>query len=69
MRGKDSLPLLHGSSSNMWYGLVVNGTLSAVRWFRDPPLIWDFHSCYFSGWVYEVVEVSVVVTGVVPECM
>jgi len=53
----------------MWYGLKINGILQYVSWFRCEPLIWDFHSGYFSDWEYEVVEVNVAVVGVVPARM
>jgi len=53
----------------MWYGLVVNGELMCVKRFDREPLIWDFHTGYFSQWTYEVVEVSVAITGTVaPSC-
>ena len=47
-----------------WYGLITNGELSHIQYFRQAPLIWDFHTGYFdSRFEYDVVEVEPVITG------
>lgn len=53
----------------MWYGLVIDGELAMVKWFRDPPLIWDFHYGYMTSRSdYDVVEVDVCVKNYLPSC-
>jgi len=48
----------------MWYGLLVNGCLECVRYFKHTPLIWDFHLGYYnSSNDYEVVELDISFRG------
>lgn len=48
----------------MWYGIVVDGKLTAVQEFDRSPFITDFHIGFFTTQSnYEIVEVDVVITG------
>lgn len=45
----------------MWYGIIINGTLTKVVFFPRPPNIWDFDLSYVSSSnKYEIVEVDVI---------
>ena len=51
-------------NADVVHGLVVNGELRLVQWFRRTPLIWDFHLGYYIGGdEYDVVEVNPVIVG------
>jgi hypothetical protein len=44
----------------MWWGLVVDGELLKVKWFRKEPIIWDFNYGIISSQnQYEIVPVRV----------
>lgn len=48
----------------MWYGLVVDGILVSVKWFRAQPTQFDFNAgVYDSRQSYRVVTVGVAITG------
>jgi hypothetical protein len=47
----------------MWYGLQIDDTLAAVKWFSRQPAIFDFDVSTSSDHIYRVVVVSVTVTG------
>jgi len=47
----------------MWYGLFEDNFLISVKYFKDPPTIFDFNSFTSTRCIYDVIEIEIYVNG------